>query len=67
MANTCNNKEKNMKKCTCTYSCEKRGICCECVFYHRSIGEIPGCFFPTDAESTYDRSVEYFIKVMSKK
>jgi hypothetical protein len=66
MATQCVNKEKNIKKCTCTYDCNRRGICCECVMYHRSMGQIPGCFFPPEAESTYDRSVEYFVKVMSK-
>ncbi|WP_446715256.1 DUF6485 family protein [Caloramator sp. Dgby_cultured_2] len=36
---------KNLKGCTCTYtSCSRRGKCCECVAYHRSKGEIPGCF-----------------------
>lgn len=60
-------KEKNKANCTCTYPCSRRGACCECVQYHRSMGELPGCFFPPEAEKTYDRSVEYFIKVMSKK
>jgi len=59
----CKNKEKNLKKCTCTYtSCDKRGICCECVSYHLKRGEIPGCFFSKKAEATYDRSVEAFIE-----
>jgi hypothetical protein len=26
------------------------------------MGEIPGCLFPPDAERTYDRSVENFIR-----
>lgn len=62
MPTNCVNKEKNMKMCTCTYSCGKHGVCCECVAYHRDIGQIPGCFFPKDAERTYDRSVEFFVK-----
>jgi len=33
---------------------------------HRKNGEIPGCFFPTDAEKTYDRSIEYFISVCKR-
>lgn len=53
----CSNKEKNLKDCTCTYSCNKRGLCCECVAYHRSAGQIPGCFFSKEGEATYDRSV----------
>jgi hypothetical protein len=55
--------EKNLQYCTCTYtSCTKRGICCECVSYHRSKGEIPGCLFPKDVEKTYDRTIERFVK-----
>lgn len=61
----CKQKE-NFKSCTCTAGCPNRGLCCECVAYHRSLNQIPGCFFPKDAEKTYDRSVEYFIKVMSR-
>ena len=53
----CPNKERNLESCTCTYSCSKRGICCECVAQHRAIGEIPGCFFTAAGEATYDRTV----------
>ncbi|MCM8821490.1 MAG: DUF6485 family protein [Candidatus Omnitrophica bacterium] len=63
----CVNRDVNIKNCSCTYiSCGKRGMCCECVSYHRKNGEIPGCFFPPDAEKTYDRSIENFIRVYSK-
>jgi hypothetical protein len=34
------------------------------VAQHRAAGELPGCFFPTDAERTYDRSIGYFVEVM---
>lgn len=54
---TCTNKEKNLKDCTCTYPCGRRGLCCECVAYHRDMGQIPGCFFSKEGESTYDRSI----------
>lgn len=54
--------EKNRQNCTCTYSCSKKGKCCECVEYHRSNGQIPGCFFPPEIEKTYDRSVKAFIR-----
>lgn len=67
MVNKCANQDKNKDKCTCTYDCSRRGLCCECVFYHRSIGQIPGCFFPADAEATYNRDVDHFVKVMSEK
>ena len=60
-------KEKNMAKCTCTCtSCSRRGACCACVEYHREKGELPGCFFPPEAERTYNRSIDYFVKVMGK-
>lgn len=64
MAN-CPNKERNMEGCTCTYSCSKRGMCCECVAQHRAAGEIPGCFFSAAGERTYDRSVRAFIRDQS--
>lgn len=52
----------NMKRCTCTYEpCSRKGICCECVAYHLRSNEVPGCFFPKQAERTYDRSFENFI------
>ncbi len=56
-------KEKNLKNCSCTYpGCPRKGICCECVKYHRQKNQIPGCFFNEKSEKTYDRSVENFIK-----
>ena len=58
----CPNKLENMKNCTCTYSCDKRGACCECVMYHQKMGQIPGCFFTKEGEATYDRSVQNLCK-----
>lgn len=56
-------KEENKIDCTCTATtCSNRGVCCECVRYHREIGEIPGCFFPAAAERTYDRTIAKFIE-----
>jgi hypothetical protein len=53
----CPNREENLKGCTCTYpGCERKGICCECIRYHRERGEIPGCLFTKEAEKTYDRT-----------
>jgi hypothetical protein len=43
-------------KCNCTYSCPRRGKCCECLAYHIRSGEFPACFFSAEAEKTYDRS-----------
>jgi len=54
-------KENNLKECNCTYpGCSKKGICCECVKYHREKNELPACFFPKDIEKTYDRSSKKF-------
>jgi len=56
-------KEKNLKSCSCSYEgCSRKGVCCQCVAYHREKGEVPGCLFSKEAEETYDRSVENFIK-----
>lgn len=61
---SCPNQQKNLAKCNCSYSpCSRKGICCECLHYHRSMGELPACYFPNDVESTYDRSIEKFIAV----
>ena len=59
-------KQENLKSCTCTYNCSKRGMCCECVAYHRSHKQIPGCFFPPEIEKTYDRSYQCFINTFQK-
>lgn len=62
------NIKSNTEKCSCTYEpCSRKGKCCECVTYHKRLGELPGCFFPAEVERTYDRSVERFIKCYSKK
>jgi hypothetical protein len=38
------------------------------VSYHLRAKQLPGCFFPPDAERTYDRSFRHFAElVMSKK
>ena len=60
----CRQKE-NQKDCGCTYGCSNSGKCCVCIRYHRKRGEIPGCLFPAGAEKTYDRSIGYFVKVVS--
>jgi hypothetical protein len=62
----CVNREENLSECTCTYPCDKKGMCCECIRHHRKIGEIPGCLFPPETEKTFDRSVRKFVEVMGK-
>lgn len=56
------NIEANMARCNCTYPCDRKGKCCECIAYHRSMGELPGCYFTKEAERTYDRSVENYMR-----
>ena len=53
---------QNRKNCSCTYTCDKKGLCCECIAYHRRAGELPACYFPASAEKTYDRSIEFYLK-----
>ena len=56
-------KEENLRDCPCTWSdCSRKGLCCECIKYHWQRGELPACFFSKEAEKTYDRSIENFIK-----
>ena len=42
--------EENKMKCNCTYPCSKKGMCCVCLHYHKSLGELPACYFPDDVE-----------------
>jgi len=54
-------KQENLEYCNCSYPCDKKGLCCECVKYHRERGELPACYFSGKAERTYDRSVKNFL------
>ncbi len=55
---------ENLKKCNCTYpGCPRKGKCCECIEYHQRRGELPACYFTDEQEKTWDRSIEYFVKV----
>jgi hypothetical protein len=58
-------KEENKIMCNCSYSCDKKGMCCECMHYHRKRGELPACYFPDSVERTYDRTIEKFIRIHS--
>jgi hypothetical protein len=55
-------KERNLDFCGCTYSCGKRGVCCECIQSHLKRRELPGCCFPPEVEKTYDRSFRAFAR-----
>ncbi len=60
----CPNKEKNLQHCNCTYEpCSRKGICCECIAYHRKMRQLPACYFPPEVEKTYDRSIAQFLKI----
>ncbi|MGM0365221.1 MAG: DUF6485 family protein [Actinomycetota bacterium] len=60
------NKEENLEICNCSYEpCPRKGVCCECITYHRKSGELPACYFPDKAERTYDRSIQHFIRINS--
>jgi len=55
-------KEKNLEACNCSYPCSKKGLCCECIAYHKERGELPACYFDEKAEKSYDRSVGNFLR-----
>lgn len=49
------------KSCPCSWMvCSRKGKCCECIAYHKKLGELPACLFSESAERTYDRSFEKF-------
>lgn len=61
------NQEKNTKKCNCTYEpCSRKGICCECIAYHRQYNEAPACLFPPEVEKTFDRSLARLARCYQK-
>jgi hypothetical protein len=54
--------DSNKAECNCSYACERKGVCCECVAYHRMAGELPACYFDAKTERGYDRSMENYLK-----
>jgi hypothetical protein len=63
MAKDCPSREANLKNCNCSYEpCSRKGICCECILYHRRSGQLPACYFSDATERTYDRSIAAFIR-----
>jgi len=56
------NLEQNKIDCNCSYPCDKKGMCCKCLKYHKNRGELPACFFKDEIEKTYDRSINNFIR-----
>jgi hypothetical protein len=53
---------KNIKDCPCTYDCDLKGKCCECLKSHLKNKELPACCFSKNTEKTYDRSFKKFIE-----
>jgi hypothetical protein len=51
-------KNENKLKCTCSYPCERKGMCCTCLRYHRGRGEsfLPAIFQPRQKEPTTEVS-----------
>jgi hypothetical protein len=59
-------RDRNSRSCNCTYEpCPRKGMCCDCLSYHRASRELPACFFPASAERTYDRSFEHFARLLA--
>ncbi len=60
--------EKNLSSCSCSYEpCPRKGNCCDCLEYHLKSRELPGCCFSSDAEKTYNRSFEFFARLVNEK
>jgi len=60
----CANHKLNTSRCTCSYpGCPRHAVCCDCLAYHRGMGELPACCFTPEQERTYDRSVGFFVSV----
>ena len=60
-------KDANLAVCNCTYEpCEHKGLCCDCIRYHVKKRQLPACCFPDDAERTFDRSFEYFARLVAE-
>ncbi|MFW9782857.1 MAG: DUF6485 family protein [Candidatus Heimdallarchaeota archaeon] len=65
----CNQKDRR-KICSCTYDCQRRGKCCECIEYHLKMNQLPGCAFAKiskEAEQSYNRGFEYFARLVLNK
>ncbi|RPH32290.1 MAG: hypothetical protein EHM93_09940 [Bacteroidales bacterium] len=60
-------KESNIKFCNCSYACNKHGVCCDCLAYHRKHGELPACYFPNDIEKGYNRSIDNFVNIVKER
>ncbi|MCU0612850.1 MAG: DUF6485 family protein [Candidatus Eisenbacteria bacterium] len=60
-------KHQNITRCNCSYEpCSRKGVCCDCIAYHLRMRQLPACCFPDDAERTWDRSFEYFARLVQE-
>jgi hypothetical protein len=60
-------KDANLARCNCSYgSCSRKDVCCDCLAYHLKSRELPACCFPADAERTYDRTFEHFVRLVEQ-
>jgi len=54
--------KSNFSKCNCGFDCDKKGICCECLVYHRQKQELPACYFSDKVAGSHDRSITTYLK-----
>jgi len=65
MPKSCANQKQNLANCNCSYEpCERKGICCACILYHRKNRELPACNFSPEIERTYNRSADNFLRTI---
>jgi hypothetical protein len=63
----CKHYQNNLDACNCTYEpCSRKGYCCECLHYHRKMGELPACYFSAEEERTFNRSISFFARQRSR-
>ncbi len=54
-------RQQNIESCTCPHnSCDKYGLCCDCIRNHLAKQQLPGCCFPPEAEAC-DHSFKAFV------
>ncbi|WP_243359437.1 DUF6485 family protein [Fundidesulfovibrio terrae] len=62
MSDVCANQASGNPDCNCTYpGCPRHGNCCQCVRHHRAKDQLPACYFSTEQEKSYDRSIAFFM------
>ncbi|MGI6307784.1 MAG: DUF6485 family protein [Dethiobacteria bacterium] len=63
MKNICGHSKIDISKvCNCSYpGCSRKSLCCECLHYHRERKELPACYFGSEDEKSYDRSIERYL------